>query len=84
MGIDKRVQSPTFVIARKYGNIDHVDLYRLGTEDEVKDIGLKEMIEDKDSVTVIEWPEVAESLLPKDTLRIYFEYVDETSRKIRI
>ncbi|MFZ2664209.1 MAG: tRNA (adenosine(37)-N6)-threonylcarbamoyltransferase complex ATPase subunit type 1 TsaE [Patescibacteria group bacterium] len=84
LGIRSRVQSPTFVIARKYEKINHVDLYRLTTEKEVEDLGFKEMIEDKESITIIEWPDLAEKLLPKDTLRIYFEYVDENSRKIRI
>lgn len=84
LGIDKRVQSPTFVIARKYRIVNHVDLYRLSSEEEVEDIGLKEMMEDKNSITIIEWPEIAERLLPKDSLRIYFEYVDEQSRKIKI
>lgn len=84
LGIDKRVQSPTFVIARRYGKVNHIDLYRLTTEQEVEDLGFKEMIEDKDTITIVEWPDIAENLLSKDTLRIYFEYVDETSRRIKI
>lgn len=84
LGLKNRVQSPTFVIARKYGHINHIDLYRMTSEKKVEDLGIKEMLEDKNSITIIEWPELAEKLLPENTTRIYFEYVDENSRKIRI
>ncbi len=84
LGLKNRVQSPTFVIARKYGHVNHIDLYRMTSEKEVEDLGIKEMLEDKNSITIIEWPELAERLLPENTIRIYFEYVDENSRKIRI
>jgi len=83
-GLKNRVQSPTFVIVRKYDHINHVDLYRLTSEGEVEDLGLEEMLDDKKAITIIEWPELAEKLLPENTTRIYFEYVDENSRKIRI
>jgi tRNA threonylcarbamoyl adenosine modification protein YjeE len=84
LGLKNRVQSPTFVIARKYGHINHIDLYRMVSEKEVDDLGLKEVLEDNNAITIIEWPELAEKILPKSTVRIYFEYVDENSRKIRI
>lgn len=84
LGIENRVQSPTFVIARKYGYVNHVDLYRLTSEEEVKDIGIEEMISDKDSVTIIEWPEIVENILPKEIVKIYFDYIDEDTRKIKI
>ncbi|MBU1133237.1 tRNA (adenosine(37)-N6)-threonylcarbamoyltransferase complex ATPase subunit type 1 TsaE [Patescibacteria group bacterium] len=84
LGSDARVQSPTFVVARKYKNINHIDLYRLTTKEEVRDIGIEEFLSDKEGINIIEWPELAEEFLPKDTVRIYFEYVDDEKRKIRI
>jgi len=84
LGIENRVQSPTFVVARKYGDINHVDLYRLTTEEEAVDIGIEEMLEDIDKITIIEWPEIIEELLPEETIKIYFEYIDENTRKITI
>lgn len=87
LDIKSRVQSPTFVIERKYKGADlsvnHIDLYRLTTTEEVKDIGLQELIEDEDSIVVLEWPEIAESLLPKDTKMIEFEYVETGVRKAK-
>ena len=84
LGLKNRVQSPTFVVARKYGNVNHIDLYRLSSKEEALDIGLEEMISDENSITVIEWPETIEDLLPSNTVKIYFEYIDENTRKITI
>ena len=72
------------MVARKYGDINHVDLYRLTTEEEAVDIGIEEMLEDIDKITIVEWPEIVEKLLPEGTVKIYFEYIDENTRKITI
>ncbi len=88
LGIDRRVQSPTFVIARKYIGkkltVNHIDLYRLQDPEELQDLGLQEFFEEKSAITLIEWPEVAEVFLPEGTIRIYFEYVNENTRKIKV
>ncbi len=84
LGLKNRVQSPTFVVARKYGYVNHVDLYRLTSEEEARDIGIEEMLVDKNMITLIEWPEIINNLLPEDSVKIYFEYIDENTRKITI
>lgn len=101
LGIEARVQSPTFVIARKYTKgggdssgddsgdggitqVNHVDLYRLTSAEEVEGLGVSEMFEEVGSVTVIEWPELLENLLPKNCIKIKFEYVDENSRRVTV
>lgn len=100
LSIPSRVQSPTFVLSRRYANKDnieaqnslkvlsvhHLDLYRLQSEKEVEDIGLLDMIEEPNSISIIEWPEHAEKLLPKErTVKIFFQYGDnENERKITI
>jgi len=88
LGVKARVQSPTFVIVRKYGasglKINHVDLYRLTSIEEVLEIGIEELLADKNAVTVIEWPELAKRVLPDGTISIYFEYIDENTRKITL
>lgn len=90
----ERVQSPTFVIARRYrvengkksgiSTIHHLDLYRLKTAQEVKDLDLGQFISDPSAITIIEWPEFADERLPKDSIKIKFEYVDDTTRKIYV
>lgn len=88
LGLESRVQSPTFVIARKYSNdkltLNHIDLYRLGTKEEAMDIGMAEFLNDREAITVIEWPEIIEEILPEETIRINFRYTGENDRNISI
>ncbi len=77
------VVSPSFSLVNEYpGRVPlfHVDLYRLSPE-EVEDLGLHEML--SRGVMVIEW---SERLGPglKARFRIYFTYLSETEREIRI
>lgn len=61
LGIDERVTSPTFVIARVHPNpgdrpdLVHVDAYRLGSRAEVDDLDLASDLDG--SVIVVEWGE---------------------------
>ncbi|MFA5776157.1 MAG: tRNA (adenosine(37)-N6)-threonylcarbamoyltransferase complex ATPase subunit type 1 TsaE [Patescibacteria group bacterium] len=90
LGFASRVQSPTFVIHRRYkkslGNpidtIHHVDLYRLTSKKEVLDIGLPEMLQESHSLVLIEWPELAMDFLPRNVLKLYFTTIDENTRRI--
>jgi tRNA threonylcarbamoyladenosine biosynthesis protein TsaE len=87
----KRVLSPTFIIVRHYEKLNaslqylfHADLYRLGNENEIRDIGLTEHFGKKDSIVAIEWAEKLGSLLPQKRMEIRFEILDETARSIEI
>ena len=62
--------------------IHHVDLYRLTSKDEALVIGLDEMLQEPHSLVLIEWPELAMDLLPKDTIKLYFTTIDENTRRI--
>ena len=60
MGVQGRIASPTFVIARVHPAVAaggpalvHVDAYRLGSLDEVDDLDLD--VDIQSSVTVVEW-----------------------------
>jgi tRNA A37 threonylcarbamoyladenosine biosynthesis protein TsaE len=50
-------------------NISHFDLYRITDPSELEEIGLNHAC--ANDITLIEWPEIAESILPKDTIHIY-------------
>lgn len=91
LGFDSRVQSPTFVIVRRYkkdtGEIDtvyHIDLYRLTREEELEDLGLDEIFSEEKALTIIEWPELLEGSLPDKTRKINFTYLDENVRSINV
>jgi tRNA threonylcarbamoyladenosine biosynthesis protein TsaE len=89
--IPSRVQSPTFVLVRKYAGgtgtiktINHIDLYRLTGETEVEDLGLEDLINEPNTITIIEWPELIESKLPKNTIRVRFEIISENERRMDV
>jgi tRNA threonylcarbamoyladenosine biosynthesis protein TsaE len=55
------VNSPTFTIINQHDGrmrMYHLDLYRIeGGVNEIRELGLEEMLEDPSGVVVIEWPE---------------------------
>lgn len=87
LGVDPNdVTSPTFVICQAYRGrvtLNHVDAYRIADEDEWYELGLDEMIDD-DAVTVIEWSDRFQHLLPADRLDIVIDHVGEQSRQFTL
>ena len=82
----KEVSSPTFIIIREYKGrlpLYHIDLYRIGLVDDIRDIGMEEIIYGN-GVTAIEWAERINDVLPDERIDIKLEWVDEKSRAIEI
>ena len=78
IGVEDRVTSPTFVIARSYQGrfrLNHLDVYRLEDLQEAEDIGLAELVDDG-AVTLIEWGDHVTPLLPTDHLEIRLTFGD--------
>jgi len=93
IGVKKRIISPTFTIIRMYEiknnqktikNLYHIDLYRLESSDETQNLGLEEIIGNKENVVVVEWPEKIQHLLPKNRIEIYLNTISDTEREIHI
>ena len=79
--------SPTFSIINTYlgdnmQTIYHVDCYRIENENEVENIGLLEIINDK-NLCFIEWPQNIYNFLPSNCVRINIT-VDKGLREINI
>ena len=76
------VTSPTFNLVNEYdvGNfkIQHYDLYRLTSNDEIKNIGLLENQEE--ILTLIEWPEKIEKKI-KNKIDLFFRYGDDMKKR---
>lgn len=86
LGIEEDITSPTFNIKNEYKGslkLAHIDLYRLSQPGLIAE-EIKDAIDDKDSVIVIEWAEDISELLPQDRIKIEFKTTGENSRKLRI
>jgi len=82
----KDVLSPTFTIIHEYSGkipVYHIDLYRIKKTDELNQIGLLEILY-ADGICLVEWPEIAENILPERTIKINLERTGERRRKITI
>jgi len=82
---DITVASPTFNILQIYENkipIYHFDLYRIKNEDELEEVGIEDALDN--GITLIEWPQIAQNLLPDDRFEIHIDILDENKRKIII
>ncbi len=76
MGYTGKVTSPTFTIMNIYPadpDIYHFDFYRLGKND-LSDLGLDDYLAG-DGVTLIEWPEIGQGILPQEALIININLV---------
>ena len=78
------VTSPTFNIIKEYiGELPlyHIDVYR--TNGKIDNLGIEEYF-DKGGVTIIEWAEMIEDILPLERLDITFKITGENSRVMLI
>ena len=87
LGVDDVVTSPTFALVNEYSGkipLFHFDVYRLADSDEFIEIGGEEYFYEKNGVSIIEWADIVEDILPEDTKYIYIEYgADENERIYR-
>lgn len=63
-------------------NLIHVDCYRLNDSQELKDIGLEEYLNRKDTVVVIEWADKVKEILPPDAMIINFKEGENENQRI--
>ena len=77
------VTSPTFNLLNEYRikeiKINHYDLFRIKSLDEIHNLGLFEDI--SDSITLIEWPQKIK-LKPKNLIELNFEYGNDYKNRI--
>jgi tRNA threonylcarbamoyladenosine biosynthesis protein TsaE len=79
------VTSPTFTLINEYPGrlpLYHVDLYRLDDPGQLHELGIADYVYG-DGVTVIEWPELAEPILPAEHLTVYLTHLTDTKRALR-
>jgi len=79
------VPSPTFTLMQSYDlppyRLLHADLYRIGNADELAELGFDELREG--AVTLLEWPDRAEVLLPPDRLDLALTLAPDQGPTVR-
>lgn len=87
LGCAGRVTSPTFTIVNEYDgttSLFHFDMYRLGSSDELFDIGWEDYLT-RGGVCAVEWSERVDDAMPADTLWVDIARgTDESDRIITI
>ena len=86
LGVRESVTSPTYTIVNEYlgGRMPlfHFDMYRLGSEDELFDIGWDDYL-DRGGVCAVEWSENVWGAM-EDAVVVTITRLDENTRKIEI
>lgn len=96
-GVAEPITSPTFMLSRVFkltsginsgspaaSHFYHFDVYRLESSQELIDIGFVDIVDDKNSIVVVEWADKVENLIPEDAIKIKFSFVDDKTREITV
>ena len=88
-GIERTIQSPTFVIMKSYllshplfSVLYHFDWYRVATKEEIDGLGWGVIAQNKKAFVVVEWAENCDSALPSNALHMDIEVMSAHQRKI--
>ena len=90
IGIKDHVTSPTFKLISEYQGekykLNHIDAYRMNGAEDFLNIGGEEYLISKNSITIIEWGDLLNDILPSKTIRVNFKRIKspKESRKIEI
>jgi len=88
LAIHDNIQSPSFTINRLYKCRDglilaHYDFYRL-SDAGIMANEISETLNDNKTITVIEWGDIVEKILPADRISIRISALTESSRRLEI
>ena len=76
------VTSPTFNLLNEYQikqlKINHYDLFRLKTDEELKNLGIFE--DSLNTITLVEWPQLIKEK-PKNLIELIFKYEDDHKKR---
>lgn len=94
LGISDTITSPTFVLEKRYSipkgsivgnrftNLIHIDAYRLHKGSEMSALDWAATLADEHNLILLEWPEQVSDALPKNMVKINFEYIDDGVRRV--
>ena len=86
LGVDAAVTSPTFTIVNEYPGdreLFHFDMYRLGSADELFDIGWEDYLA-REGVCAVEWSENVPGAFDGSEIRVTIDKTSEDTRRITV
>lgn len=90
LGVEEYIaNSPSFSLVNEYRSdttaelIYHFDLYRLEKPEEAYDMGIEDYF-DSGALCLIEWPDIVNDILPKDTVDVYLTVNEDGSRTLKM
>jgi tRNA threonylcarbamoyladenosine biosynthesis protein TsaE len=87
LGVQGRIKSPTYTVLEPYVldglEVSHFDFYRFADAREWQDAGFRDIFA-RPGLKLAEWPEKAESVLPRADLCLSIELLDETRRRVTL
>lgn len=85
LGVTTEVTSPSFTLSKEYAgkkyHLIHYDFYRL-SDPGIMSENLAEAIANSKTVTIIEWGQSVQNVLPKERKTIEIKYIDEKTREL--
>ncbi len=85
--VKEPVISPSFLLARSYRGrmpLHHLDAYRVNSPEELVEVGLLELLPPEEGVTVVEWADRVEELIPPGSLWVHLEHLDQDRRRLTL
>lgn len=79
--IEHKTKEGFHVPCSMFHDIYHIDAYRIKDND-LLDLGWKEIIKDKRNTVIIEWAERVKKIIPKNALWIKFKWLDKNKREL--
>ncbi|MBR2911241.1 MAG: tRNA (adenosine(37)-N6)-threonylcarbamoyltransferase complex ATPase subunit type 1 TsaE [Lentisphaeria bacterium] len=89
LGITEPVSSPTYTIVQEYelpegGRLYHLDLYRISDVNAALAFGVDEFLDDPQGISLIEWPDRIDGILPKNAICVEIEHLSDSERRLTI
>ena len=88
LGYRGRVPSPTYTLLEHYEvgglTVIHLDLYRLASDAELENLGLRDWLADPKTWVVLEWPERARALASRCDLSLEFADIGKDGRRVAL
>jgi tRNA threonylcarbamoyladenosine biosynthesis protein TsaE len=86
---DKNLVTENKALAKAFSNnsfaqLIHIDSYRLDLSAELAHLGWHDLLNQKENLIVVEWPERIADILPMQYILLKFTHVDETTREVEV